>query len=384
MFYDDNITRIIFHGNRKTTNNEESYYNLNEFEKERLIIAIIYQKLNIIKSDSDLIQEKYISSSPFYRVSRSYFLFHRENKNNENNNPGNLLNFLKLIKNDELDNAYFTHIVHNNQIMAENISSGKIFIEDVEKIKSMWKIKVKNVSNRAAIKGRKFLARNNVASGTDMSQKHYIHDNSFNNIEYAKFLINTWHEKNDMSSWFRLVTELTKTYKELYEDNAKIFTYGPYPSKLYGQFNYFFQLDLEYDDSIFENDFYASVIIRKCEISDPAKNIKLKAKCCQGLHRFSIINIRPEEEVKNRFKNFIFISLEMVHSTPVLILPVVNCFQDNIIPVKNNDGKKSYFWSDTKIIKTDSYETDESKATHLIMIDLEPYRLYSKITYEEE
>jgi len=82
----------------------------------------------------------------------------------------------------------------------------------------------------------------------------------------------------------------------------------------------------------------------------------------------------------------IFVSDKLIHSSPILILPIEANYTFNIIKaikpslVKKDENVK--FWNLDRFKK--HYVKELDKATHLIMIDFERNRMNSFVTYTED
>jgi hypothetical protein len=119
------------------------------------------------------------------------------------------------------------------------------------------------------------------------------------------------------------------------------------------------------------------------DFTNQSLNYMLRTTNAEGIRNLSIIQMNDERAKKSFVHNMIFISEKLVHSSPILILPIYANDSWSIIRGIKHDFKRGA----DKVFEDKSYEgfyeTDKSKATDLIMIDMERNRMTSNVTNPE-
>jgi hypothetical protein len=377
MNYDDNLSYGFNHGNTKSAEK----LLLNKYECERLLKSILYDNFNVL--DNEPASNDLIKRSWLYRICKSYKYFHQNKvaRRVKSFNCQDLSNFLFKIKDlAPLELYKYSPKDHDKFSFNDMFLNGLIFESDYEELLKFCDGQIViEIQTMAIINGRRFSSR-----GCEYRQTEYssIAKPTVNAIN----LKDNWSESKSLSSWFKFNKDLFITYKELLhkgEEFASHFSYDYMkPIDLYGQFNFFFKLDN--NDTLINSKLYASVIMRKTmDLNNSQVNYMIKTIHSNGIQHIPVIQMKNEIANKCCIHNMIFVSENLVHSSPILVLPIYvdNDTWSEIKAIKP-EGK------DTGKIFTDDayktfYERDISKTTHLIMIDLERNRMTSAVTNPE-
>jgi hypothetical protein len=281
-----------------------------------------------------------------------------------------------IINNIDID------IIKNNCEFAMNncFIKGLILEEDYKKAMKFKDTFYIEIQSMAIIKGRRFSSRGSQHRQTSHSTNSKPNCN-LNNLR------STWHEKLNYSSWFKLNKDQYLTYDELCNSGEEFSNYfrNTYnydnPIDFYGQFNFFFKICN--DDILINNKLYASVIMRKTmDLSDFKLNYMLNVIHSEGIQHMRVIQMNEKEALKGFVHNLIFLSENVVHSSPILVLPIVaNETWSTIKAIKPESNDTSKIFSDGSY--DNFYETDKNTATDLFMIDMERYRMTSTVTNPE-
>jgi hypothetical protein len=379
LCYDDNFTKGYNHGNQLAAN----LLDFNKFEAKSLLKSIIYD--NFVLLSSETVSDVLIKTSWLYRISQSYRYYHLNNNKKKEGCVFTCDNFHFFLINLTVITNKNEFICSNDDLKIKNFcwienvfKRGLIFEKDKIEVLNFLKGFTVEINTNAIINGRRFSSR-----GKEYRQLEPSSNNSpnFNLLQ----LKGNWFETKNYSSWFKFNKNLFKTYKELLhtgEEFRSHFTYDyKMPLDLYGQFNFFFTINNM--DSLINNKLYSSVTMRKTiDFTNQRLNYMLRTNNTEGIRNLSIIQMKDEPAKKSFVHNMIFISEKLVHSSPVLILPIFANETWSIIK-----GIKPDFKGSNKVFEDKSYEgyyeTDKSKATDLIMIDMERNRLTSNVTNPE-
>jgi hypothetical protein len=325
-----------------------------------------------------------IKSSWLYRISQSYRYYHLNN-NKKKEGVFTCDNFHTFLINLSVTTNKNQFICSKDDLKIENFSmienffkKGLIFKMDKIEVLNFLKGFTVEINTNAVINGRRFSSRGKEYRQLESSS---ISSPNFNVLQLKQ----NWYLTKHYSSWFKFNKNLFKTYKELLhtgEEFRSNFSYDyKMPMDLYGQFNFFFCVNNV--DSLINNKLYASVIMRKTmDFTNQSLNYMLRTTNTEGIRNLSIIQMNDERAKKSFVHNMIFISEKLVHSSPILILPIYANKTWSIIRGIKHDTKGA-----NKIFEDKSYEefyeTDKSKATDLIMIDMERNRMTSNVTNPE-
>jgi hypothetical protein len=391
MNYSDNLTYGFNHGNKI----HAEILKLNEYESENLLKTIIYD--NFKELNAEIISINLLKCSWLYRVSKSYKYYHHNTYTKKINNKTKALNCLDLasfiynIKNYEFIDTFkinnytsdkIDSLKNNCEFAMNNFFMKGLILE--EDYKEAMKFKEDNfnleIQSMAMIKGRRFSSR-----GCQFRQTSHSTNSKPNfNVHNLK---SSWHEKFHYSSWFKLNKDQYLTYEELCNSGEEFRNYfiNTYeyatPIDFYGQFNFFFKIHNE--DILINNKLYASVIVRKTmDLSDKKTNYMLNTSHSDGIQHMRVIQMNEKEALKCFVHNMIFISESLVHSSPILVLPIVaNETWSTIKAIKPDSNDTSKIFSDSTYEQF--YETNKYTATDLFMIDMERYRMTSTVTNPE-
>jgi hypothetical protein len=359
--YDDEKTFSYNHGNTKSNDQLE----MNEYERKMLLKSIIYDNFVILDSPHNLVYK----TSWLYRIAQSfinYHLYHNRLFKNKSFKCNTYLSFLCKLE----EYAPSKTFSKKDKPIFQN---GEILNDDYKAVNRFLKKQTIDIYKLANIKGIRFSAQ-----GIEYRQdKLSTQTNPSVNLSNLK---ENWNNKLSYSSWFKVNKELYVTYKELFksEEMKSCFIYGDFDCDVYGQFNFFFRLTNS-DDSLISDKLYASANIRRTINHNDSK---FQDKT-EGLHHLSIIELGSKQCYNH---NMIFVSDKLIHSSPILILPIEANYTFNIIKaikpslVKKDENVK--FWNLDRFKK--HYVKELDKATHLIMIDFERNRMNSFVTYTED
>jgi hypothetical protein len=256
-----------------------------------------------------------------------------------------------------------------------NFNSGEIRFEDYISVFTFLNENSIEINNNGVIKGVSFSSQGEIFR----QQENSRNSNPSSNYKNLK---SSWHNKASYSSWFKFNKDLYESYKELYrsEEFGNYFINGEFHCDIYGQFNFFFELN-NYRDSLIASNKYTSVTVRRTI----NYNNNFYQDNRNGLHHLPVIEMEIEEAKRNYIHNLIFASDKLIHSSPVFILPIHTEYAFGgikaIKPKKVNKDENETFW-DIKTYKQ-YYVTDLDYATHLIMIDIERNRMNSNVTLVE-
>lgn len=281
------------------------------------------------------------------------------------------LSFLKRL--EELAPKNVFGINSSNNI---NFNKGEIKIEDYATVYSFLNNNTIEINNNALIKGTLFSSQGE----TYRQQIHSTLSSPSSNCENLKL---SWYSKASYSSWFKFNKDLYETYKELYlsEEFGNYFINGHFYCDIYGQFNFFFELN-KYEDSLIASNKYASVTVRKTI----DYNQEFYEDKRDGLHHLPVIELDKAKTKRNYIHNLIFVSEKLIHSSPVFILPIqvanhtftmLKAIKPKIVKKEENES----FWNVNNY--KNYYSKDLNAATHLFMIDIERNRMNSDVTYVE-